>query len=405
MESFRSDHVPRHPAIERRSLVLWPGYRSGIDFASVDRRVVGSVAIPLKHARTEAAAAASAERRGLGLVFPGQAWLNQLPNDNAARSSGFRALTYAFAKPLRPDAGDWSEAFLAEYADAFVDEQLAAGATLATTPAHVIDESGPGRDQDLRLTQAAVAAFEARQGSRPPPQRPDDPSRELYATIVVDAQSLPAVADQLADGYGSLTGIKGYWIVLMNCTKSRRQLGALADLALALQETSGRPAVVSGAAGLHCTLLASGVAAACAGFQAMAPAYPPPELPDTDDGGIGVPIYHPAILGVVPLGKRYDLARLRLFGGAPCHCGAHLARVPPRGRAETLRHNEWHLQVEVYDAVRFAPVVAEPRILARAARAAVLRHELGLGSLPVSWDAAALTARRRRGTGPSEQTA
>ena len=135
--------------------MLWTSYRSGLDVTTLDRTVTNAIALPVRHAAAEAASIHAAREAGMGVVLPGQAWLNQRPPGE--RGAGFGRLAYAQPHPLELEQRRLSGEALSAYADAFLDAQLAAGASLVTTPAHVFDaELGLGRDQDLELARAAA---------------------------------------------------------------------------------------------------------------------------------------------------------------------------------------------------------------------------------------------------------
>jgi hypothetical protein len=84
--------APRHPELGRRSLITWPGYRSGLPVSALDRRVIGAIAKPLAHATLDPGFVAAALRAGLGVVLPAQAWRNQLPLDHPKRCGTFAKL-------------------------------------------------------------------------------------------------------------------------------------------------------------------------------------------------------------------------------------------------------------------------------------------------------------------------
>lgn len=359
-----------------------------MDLDVLDRSVTSAIAVPLKHAAAERELLARAHARDLGVVHPGQAWLNQLPP--AERGAAFAALPYALGAPFDPDSARLGHAALRDYAEAYLEAQLLAGATLVTTPAHILAaEGGPARAQELALAEAAVDAWHERQGRRPPPDRPDAPPRALYATVAVRGRDVAAAAADLADAYADLD-VDGYWVVLLNGSKAARQLAGVTQLALALQQRTDRPVTVNGAAGLHVALLASGVAATCAGLHGMRPTFPPvhDERPVT--------VYHPAILSPIPDGAAYDAVRNRLFALQPCACGRHDPARPPRGPREIVAHNTACLEQETREATFMAPAIDEQRLLARVERANRLRRSLQLSDLPRGWTAVAAAARAVR---------
>ncbi|RKQ86799.1 hypothetical protein C8N24_4814 [Solirubrobacter pauli] len=394
MSQDRDSYAPRHPSLERRSLVLWTGYRGGVDLEALDRSVSNALALPLKHAANEAGVVERAHALGMGVVLPGQAWLNQLPP--ADRGGAFARLPYALRTPLDPDAARLSDTSIDAYAEAFLEAQLLGRATLVTTPAHVLGtEAAAGRAQELAFAHATAAAWEQRQGWRPPPDRPDGPPRTLFATLAVRGRHVGAAAEALVDAYADLP-VEGYWVVIVNGGASARQLEGITRLALGLQERTGRPVAVNGATGAHVALLASGVAATCAGLHGMRPAFPPVPIERADDTGVGIAIYHPAILGTLPLGPAYAAIRTRLFALQPCGCGHHAAGAPPTGRRAIVAHNTACLTDEARDATFMAPAIDEQRLAARVERANRLRRPLGLSDLPVGWTAVARAARAFR---------
>jgi hypothetical protein len=447
MSEDRQNRAPRHPRLDRRSLVLWTAGGGAVgDVGCEERDAVGAIALPLRRvgvaadtpaggARSASGASAGGERGGaaasggatgggaaaqlararvggLGIALPGQAWLNQLAPD--ARPAGFDALPYAQPAPLSLDRARLTATALADYAEAYLDAQLAAGATLVTTPAHVLaDELGTGRQQELALAAAAVRCWNERQGWRPPPQFPDTGPRELHAALAVRPDRLPGSTAELIAAYAALP-VDGYWLTLVDghVLPTARPSGALAagargddlwaqaaavaELALGLQEASGRPVTVAGAGHLHAALLASGVAATCTGAEVARPVFPPRALDADGVTGIAAPVFHPAILGHLPAGAGSAEARTALFATEPCRCGAHVAFEPPAGRRETLAHNRWCLVAETREATRLVPPLDEARLAARAARAAKVRRRLGLPPLSPAWAAVAETAQTRR---------
>ncbi|MDO8187312.1 hypothetical protein Q5424_12825 [Conexibacter sp. JD483] len=441
MGDGRDSPAPRHPCTERRSLVLWSA--AGLDAALLPRDVAGTLALPL-HSSVREGAIDVTRRAEMGIALAPQAWRNQLPPER--RGAAFAALPYAQPEALELEAGALSAGAAADYADAVLDAQLAAGATLATTPAHVFErEGGIGRANDLLLASATIAAWHERQGWRPPPQRPDDPPRELYATIAVRARHLPEAVPELLARYSALP-VDGFWLVLLDDDATRtspRVAEAITTLALGLQAApapggfsgaasagiggagggfgaaasagggfgaaasagggfgaaagaGGRPVVVAGAGAWHAALLASGVAATCAGADGAQPTFPPDAAGSDGVVGIGVPVFHPAILGSAPHGAAGEEAREWLFAAHPCRCGEHLAYEPPRGRRATLRHNLACLAAEARDATRLAPLLDETRLAARVERANATRARLALPPLPPAWSAVAATARDLR---------
>jgi hypothetical protein len=385
-ESF--DNAPRHPSLARRSLVAWPGYHSGLAVDQLDRSVIGAIAKPLPHAVQDPRPVAQALRLGMGVVLPGQAWRNQLPLDHAKRTGMFSALSHHRpGRQLDPDDKRFSATFAETYAADHLAAELGAGATILTTPGHVLTREGSsGRENDLLLARLAADEFTARRAAAPAPGRPAAMRREIYATIVLQGVHARerAIVDWLINAYAALDGISGYWIIAANCNGSGVQVAGYARLALALQAVTQRPAVVSCVGDAHLALLASGVAATCAGVHGMSFTFPPAELPerkhdDDDEPGLGIFVYHRAVLGNVgSFTAEGERARIALFGRAPCRCGHHPANRPPRGKRQTVAHNSWAVS---RDALAFSVpevLVAERQLDQRVQRAARRRTLLGL---------------------------
>lgn len=395
----RQPNAPRrHPEIGRRSLIAWPGYQSGVRVEELDRRVVGTIAKPLSHTIHDSHQVSQALNAGMGVLLPAQAWRNQLPLDHAKRTGAFRLLD--IHRPgllLEIDAQPLSANFAERYAADHLEAELGAGATIATTPAHVLDfEGGIGRANDLLLARLSAEEFLARRGAAAAPSRPPHEIRELYATVIVQSSEVvqPGALDFLVDSYGNLEGISGYLIIAANCKQTGVQTAAYASLGLRLQEATGRPVITYGLGAAHLALLASGVAATCAGVHGMSFEFPPAEFEDLkederaeddedeDETGLGIHTYHPAVLGNVGrLGAEGEAARLAIFSNRPCQCGHHQPEQPPRKKGEIVRHNAYAVSSDARALIASAIPAAERRLLARAQNAERMRSFLKLGKL------------------------
>jgi hypothetical protein len=395
--------APRHPQIDRRSLIAWPGYHSGLSVSSFDRRIVGAIAKPLAHVVHDSALVAGALKAGMGVVLPAQGWRNQLPLDHPKRAGGFSMLSVH--RPdlvLVPDQGRMRAAFAERYAADDLGGQLAAGATIATTPGHVLEVEGrEGRRNELLLARLVAEDFMDRRAFSPAPGQTG--LRELYATIIVQGAHAaePAIIDWLIAAYADLEGVTGYWIVAVNTNKSGKQDSGYVRLALRLQDLTGRSSVTSCIGDAHFAMLGSGVAATCAGLHGMNFRHPPEELPDLDDEedeiGLGVHIYHPAVLGNAgQLGIEGDGLRKALFLNHPCACGHHPAHEPPRGKRQIVAHNSFAIQSDARDFALPEVVVAEVRLAARAERAQRQRSMLQMTRLRTGFRAIPLEAARLR---------
>jgi hypothetical protein len=395
--------APRHPEIGRRSLIAFPGYRSGLPVSMLDRQVVGAIAKPLAHATHDQAFVVAALEAGLGVVLPAQAWRNQLPPDHPKRSGAFSQLRiHRPGHRLAPDDDPLRAGFAERYAADHLSAELEALATIATTPGHVLEREGrEGRRNELLLARLTTQEFAARRAWSPAPGRKG--SRVLYATIVLQGRhaAVPAVVEWLVAAYAELEGVSGYWIVAVNTTQSGRQLVGYARLALRLQQLTARPVTVSCVGDSHLALLASGVAATCAGLHGMSFRYPPAELPeleqaDDEESGLGVHTYHAAVLGNAgPLGPVGDELRRALFLTRPCDCGHHPADEPPRGRRQTVAHNCRSISADAREFALPTVAAAEARLairaeLAQGQRALLKMSRLRAGFVAVPREAARL---------------
>lgn len=405
------DSPLRHPEIARRSLVAWPGYQSGARVEELDRRVIGTIAKPLSHAVHDPTQVSQALAAGMGVLLPAQAWRNQLPLDHAKRTGAFRMLPiHRPGLVLEPDSGPLAADFAERYAADHLEGELGARATIATTPGHVLGREGAaGRDNDLFLARLTAEEFAARRGAAPGPSRPQQETRELYATLVVQGPHLilPGVLDSLVDAYGGLNGVSGYFIVAANCSQTGVQVAAYASLALRLQSATGRAAITYGLGDAHLAVLASGGAATVAGVHGMSFKFPPDEFDDLgeeeqaddeDEPGLGIHTYHSAILGNVGrLGAEGEAARLAIFSNRPCRCGHHHPNQPPQKKGEIVRHNAYAVSADAHVFTRDSVPVAERRLLARAQNAERMRSFLKLSKLKRGFLSVATAAGSLRG--------
>jgi hypothetical protein len=350
----------------------------------------------------------------MGALLPAQAWRNQLPLDHPKRAGAFAMLDHH--RPglvLDPDAGALRADFAELYAADHLQAELGARATIATTPGHVLaHEGGVGRSTELLLARLTAEDFAARRAAAPAPSRPAHETRELYATIVLQGEHavLPGVIELLLDDYGTLEGVSGYLLMAANCSQSGVQVAAYATLALRLQEITGRPVVTFGLGDAHLALLASGVAATCAGVHGMSFQFPPAEFDeleeeenkadeeDEEETGLGVYTYHPAILGNVGrLGSEGEPAREAIFKNQPCDCGHHRRDKPPQKKGEIVRHNSYAVSADARAFTSGDVRAAERKLLARAQNAERMRAFLKLSRLKRGFFAVSVEAARLRG--------
>ena len=254
-------------------------------------------------------------------------------------------------------------------------------------------EGSIGRANDLTLARLAAEEFVARRAAAPSPGQPVAAVRALYATIVLQGvhARVPEIIDWLVRAYGALADVAGYWIIAANCNGSGIQVAGYARLSLRLQHETNRPAVVSCVGDSHLALLASGIAATCAGLHGMSFTYPPAALPvgeDAEDEGLGIFVYHRAVLGNVgKLGREGEPARRAVFRNVPCPCGHHGATSPPEGRQQIVAHNSWSVGVDAREFCTPATLVAEQQLARRASEAERQRAFLRLSRLKTGFAA------------------
>lgn len=156
----------------------------------------------------------------------------------------------------------------------------------------------------------------------------------------------------------------------------------------------------------HLALLASGVAATCAGLHGMSFRYPPAELAEFDDEedeetGVGVHTYHRAVLGNAgPLGAAGDVLRRALFLNHSCPCGHHPAAEPPSGKRRTVAHNCWSITADAHEFALPEIAAAEARLATRTEQAKRQRALLKMSRLRAGFDAVPREAARVRDQEP-----
>jgi len=285
-----------------------------------------------------------------------------------------------------PGAATFRTAFAERLVADDLDGQLAGGATILMTAGHVHEaEVGFGRQNDLLLARLAAEEFLDRRAFAPAPGR--DGRRELYATLLVQGRhaSDPSIVDWLARAYADLENLDGYWIVAVNTHRSGKQLAGYLRLALQLEAMSERPTVTSCVGDPHLALLASGVAATCAGLHGMSFKFPPDELAldeGDDEAGFGVHTYHPGVLGNAgPLGPAGDAIRAALFKNRPCACGHHDPVRAPAGRREIVAHNCFVVQSDAWEFGTAHVEITESRLHLRVAEARRNRQFYGMPRL------------------------
>lgn len=388
MQSNDRRRAPSIPKIGNSSLIVWAGYHSPVKAADVDRRVVGAIAKPLVHAGPDSTAIAAALDAGLGVVLPGEAWRNQLPLDHPKRSEAFQRLSFAQPGVLDP-MSRWPSTFIEPYAADHLDAQMKRGGTIITTAAHYLRaEGGDGRENDLDLAKAGVAAFRARGGHHP--AREEWPARAVFASIMVESLVLPDAVDRLVEQYSKVEA-DGFWIVIANTRRSATEIRATAQLAFGLEAVTGKPAVVSCVGRPQPTFLVHGIAAVCSGHNRGSFAFPPYEMPEPEPGedetGIGVFVYHERVRGAPTLDEDGQALLARLFECWPCHCGAHRSDEPPVRKPEKEAHNQRVLEREAAEICALPPGQRPELMRGWLSDAMTARRELGMTPLGAGWRA------------------
>lgn len=416
--------APRHPSLDRRALIAWPGYKSGLSVDSINRAVVGAIAKPLAHAVQEPTQIERALNAEMGLLLPPQSWRNQLPVDHPKRHGAFAGLPVSrpgieFDPENRQPAG-----FLERYAADHLQSEIDGRATLLTTPCHVLeDECGAGRRCDLRLAQLTAEEFRARRGWTTPGETE---ARELYASLIVQGRHVrePGVVDKLVDAYAGLD-VTGYLVIGANYTKSGIQASGYTELALRLQILTGRPAVIACVGFSQLAFLASGIAATWSGLHGMSFSYPPESLTasaadematgadaasvsddtdDDDDKGLGMFVYHRDLLGYVgQLGADGDPVRVAIFQNRPCRCGFHAPTRPPTKQSEIIKHNAWCVSADAEELVSVEVAEAEHRLIAKVDRATRLREFVRATGISTDFLGVIRAARRLRGASSADE--
>ena len=330
----------------------------------------------------------------MGVVLPAQAWRNQLPLDHPKRTGTFSAFHFIVRACALIQIKHRSRS-------------RSATPTQPTTspPSSVQVPRSPLRP-DTCLARKARSA--APMTSRWPGWRPRSLSHAGRQRHRLDNRSQPSGRStrrscSRACTHGcrrSSTGcprvrcpadVAGYRIIAANCNGSGIQVAGYARLSLRLQHETNRPAVVSCVGDSHLALLASGIAATCAGLHGMSFTYPPAALPvgeDAEDEGLGIFVYHRAVLGNVgKLGREGEPARRAVFRNVPCPCGHHGATSPPEGRQQIVAHSSWSVGVDAREFCTPATLVAEQQLARRASEAERQRAFLRLSRLKTGFAA------------------
>ncbi len=333
---------------------------------------------------------AAAGEQNFGIVIDTEAHRVQLPYDHPLRATyreaGLDWLRDAYDPAAMPLSQQGRSELLAIHRDA----QAEAGATIFLSPAFRVFDSASlsaARQADLEIQTSFLDLVRSSAATHPAPG--SSQARGVVTQLAVDARELvPRLIGELARAYGTLDP-DIFCLSVWNFSPSERQYGAVRHLARALQRESGRGCVVAGIGALWEGGLRNQIAAALQGWGRGSLIFPPPPPPPRDHEAkntpYGVPIFHPAIRGSLPLGEAYERAARQLFHRHPCPCGHHALGVPPQGQRERHLHNRYWVEQLAAAAVAGDPSRTTAAVGPIVKAAGKLREELGLGRLPGAW--------------------
>jgi hypothetical protein len=320
------------------------------------------------------------------VILDTEAWRNQRqPTD---RGRLFRALgpSVSLAAQLQPEAlVAGSPAALIRYAMAFADAETVRGADAILTPSHLAGGHGtPGRDGELRLTEAAVAVYRRERVT----ERADQPM-PLLSGITVDGTDLGtgAVAVALARSYSAI-GADGFWVQFAHITEGSPPdvVARCAEFLFALQELSDSRVFAVDVKNLIWPMMAAGLFGGCIGIGERE-TWAGPEPDGRDRRALKPTVVHPELLrNFVAAGPD---AR-RAFMEYPCECDAHEPERPPLDRASIRTHA---LRVRLIMAATITSAGAAAAVESWLREAGWAAAELGLDQPPAAAYRAVFSAR------------
>jgi len=408
--------APTRPSMHARSLVLWIGDHTSAILDEPGPDVVGTVAMRLPNAARNIGALRKARRElGFGVAFDTEAWRNQCRQDHVYRREAFQSLGYDSRDVFGTERIDietaLSDSLVATYADAHLRAQVAIDPTIFQTPGHV-SPTRAALDNDVRLAEATIELVNRRALREPAAGDPHERPRSLFASICVTAEELGLERIREITGRYSMLDVDGYWVWAVNFEPYGVRAEMMLRLVLALQEASGLPACPGGLGNLWQAGLARGAAGAINGPDRGAVEFSPEQAPpeprdpsdEEDQDGRRIHTYHGAILGMLPFGEDGDKALAKTFVRNVCGCGHHPADIPPRGRRQTVAHNQWWRLKEARRVCVGSAEEASTELRERIPTAETERRDVGLKTglrpgwrrsveewdqLPVGWGAAA----------------
>jgi hypothetical protein len=364
--------------------VLWLGDHASGQISEFATTQVRGVALALAGAGRNRKALELARERGLRPAFDPEPWRNQLEPDHPKRAGTFSKLPYALADttiwdpatPLAPSEVD-------EVPHAWLESQIAVGGLDLLIPGHVYPGvGGPARRNDLTLARRALELAENQMLAIRPS---DDADRTITVQVnVLLANTEPLELERLADAYAEL-GAERYWINAVNFTGSIKQFALLRGLTGRLKQKTGAEITLAGLGRLWPGALIEGADCVCFGYQRSAFPFPPANLAEEldEDDGLGVHVYHPAVMGAIRLGDEGEWTRQFLFQRFPCRCGHHEPQEPPDRKPAQILHNAWCAARELEWAT--SPTLSQAAVDTRIAEALALRVRVGMGKLDTAW--------------------
>lgn len=351
---------------------------------------IGAIAASVLEAPRMDASIAAATERGFGVIIDTEAHRVQLPYDHTLRVAYREAGLDWLPNIYDPAAMALSEQGRSELLAIHRDAQAKAGATIFLSPAFRLSDTpslSAVRRSDLELQTDFLALARSSGATHPTPG--SGQPRGVATHLAVDARELsPRLIGELARTYGGLDP-DIFCLAIWNFSPSERQYGLVRHLARALQRESGRGCMIAGLGALWEGGLRNQIAAAWQGWGRGNLTYPPPPPPPRDSEGkgtpYGVPAFHPAIRGSMPLGEAYERASRELYRRHPCPCGHHSPTVSPEGQRDRHLHNRYWAEQLGTAAITGDPALTTAALGPIIKAAAKLRDELGLGRLPSAW--------------------
>ena len=384
-----------------RPLVQWISRNTaphGRDLGS--ESPIGAIATSVIGAAHLGKTLAVARKDGRGVLVDTEAWREQLEPDDDHRGGEFRRLGLELDRKRRfsPSEDALAPAARSELVARHRNAQIAAGGSILLSPYHRVREEDAlsrGRLLDLALAHEFVELAETT-GAVDGPGTTGE--RSVAVGIAVNASTLTMTGiTELISGYREVDPDL-FWIWVWNFTSSRLQYERVHALATGLQAASATPCLLGGLGRLWEAAMRNGAAAACQGWGRTRMPFPPPQPPESvegggedseDDDGWGVHAVHRAIRGTTKLGPEHEDPLRRLFSELPCECGHHIPDAVPHSQPERHAHNRADAEELVREIAALGADGAREELGEIVAEAESHRARLELGVLHRGWHAAA----------------